>query len=132
MKYILSTLLALCIAFSSQAQQLTVKKSESAAAALSKINQTRKPSEAMGYRIGIFFDNSQYARAKATKAKELFLTEFPSQPVYMVYESPYYKVSAGNCLTEEEALILFERIRRTFPDAFVMREKIKISDFIIE
>ncbi len=131
MKKIIATLIALCcIAVTISAQQLKVNKSASAQEALSKIEAVRKPTEVMGYRIGIFFDNGQEARSKATEAKALFNKEFPSQPVHMTYESPYYKVAAGNCLTEEEAIMLFERIRKIFPNAYVMREKMKISDFI--
>ncbi len=114
------------------AQQLTIKTSPDAQAALDEINQLRQGSSVMGYRIGIFFDNSQDARTKATEAKTKFEQSFPSQPVQMIYESPYYKVSAGNCLSEEEAIMLFERVRPIFPNAYVMRENMKISDFIEE
>ncbi len=86
----------------------------------------------MGYRVGIFFDNGQSARSKASEAKLLFMNRFPSEPVFMVYESPYYKVSAGNCYTEEEAIMLFERVRGVFPNAYVMRERLNLSDLIVD
>ncbi len=132
MKSIITALtLLICAATTTlQAQQLTVHKSVSAEAALNEIDNMKSTTEAMGYRIGIFFDNSQEARSKATEAKNDFEKAFPTQPVYMVYESPYYKVSAGNCLTEEEAIMLFERVRRHFPNAYVMRERMKVSDFV--
>ncbi|MFI3281462.1 MAG: hypothetical protein R3Y44_05775 [Rikenellaceae bacterium] len=130
MKNIVLTLFALCFSLQLSAQQITLHKSESAEKALSQIDKIRQPTEAMGYRIGIFFDNGQDARSKATEAKKAFEDSFPTQPVYMVYESPYYKVSAGNCLTEEEAIMLFERVRKVFPSAYVMREKMKITDFV--
>lgn len=129
MKSIIIILVALCSTLSLSAQQLKVQKSESAEKALTQIDNIRQPSTVMGYRIGIFFDNGQDARGKANEAKGLFTSNFPTQPVYMVYESPYYKVSAGNCLTEEEAIMLFENIRKVFPNAFVMREKMDLSDF---
>ncbi|MFI3279996.1 MAG: hypothetical protein SNG49_08685 [Rikenellaceae bacterium] len=128
----LIALLALLITSitAASAQQLTIQSTPSAQEALDAISQTKQPSTVMGYRIGIFFDNSADARIKATEAKTKFTTSFPTQPVHMVYESPYYKVSVGNCLTEEEAIMLFERVRPVFPNAYVMRERMKISDFV--
>ncbi len=117
-------------ASNSQVGSVEVRHSSSAEEALEKIDAQRASKSVMGYRVGIFFDNGQNARSKAAEARELFRSHF-AVPVYMVYQSPYYKVSAGDCLTEEEAIILFERIRPLFPNAYVMREKMDLSDFII-
>lgn len=130
MKQIIITLFFAAFAQNLSAQSLTIEKSASAAEALEQISKIKTASEVAGYRIGIFFDNSQDARYKASEAKKLFEQKFPSQPVYMVYQSPYYKVSAGDCLTEEEAIILFEQVRSVFPNAFVMRENMNISAFV--
>ncbi|MFR9526976.1 MAG: hypothetical protein SNI45_02760 [Rikenellaceae bacterium] len=130
MKKIISILFLLSIILSLSAQELTIRKSAKAQAALTQIDSLKGASTVSGYRIGIFFDNGQQARTKATEARDHFAINFPSEPVYMVYQSPYYKVSAGNCLTEEEAIILFERIRKIFPNAYVMRETMPISSFI--
>jgi hypothetical protein len=48
----------------------------------------------------------------------------------MVYENPYFKVTVGNCLTEEEAIILKGRILSTFPKAFVKNEEFSIADLL--
>ncbi len=130
MRSLLTLLTLLCTTSALWAQELKIEADPSAAAALERIERYEKPTEVKGYRVGIFFDNGQDARTKATEARDLFLNNFASQKVYMVYESPYYKVSAGDCLTEEEAIMLFERIRQVFPDAYVMRENMKITDFI--
>ncbi len=119
-------------ATNSQVGSVEVRQSSSAEQALERIGSKRTSKSVMGYRVGIFFDNGQNARSKATEARTLFRSRFASVPVYMVYESPYYKVSAGDCLTEEEAIILFERIRPLFPNAYVMREKMELRDFIID
>ncbi len=97
---------------------------------MAQVDSMKLSSRVNGYRIGIFFDNGQDARRNATETRDKFSSLFPAEPVYMVYQSPYYKVSAGNCLTEEEAIILFERIRHLFPNAYVMRETMEISSFI--
>lgn len=107
-----------------------MRMSPDAQAAIEQIDSIKLSTSVNGYRIGIFFDNGQEARTKATQARRKFEANFPTEPVYMVYQSPYYKVSAGNCLTEEEAIILFEKVRYVFPNAYVMREKMDVKSFV--
>jgi hypothetical protein len=52
----------------------------------------------------------------------------PYLPTYVTYDNPYFKVTAGNCTSQEEALILLERIKPTFPKAFIMRENIPLEE----
>lgn len=82
-----------------------------------------------GYRVRIFFDNSQNARAQATQALNSFRSIYPDIPAYMVYENPYFKVTVGNCLNEDEARILLGRIQGTFNRAFPIQEEIPLEFF---
>lgn len=100
-----------------------------AAEAISLSSQSMKRS-ANGYRIVIFMSNAQNARNDAFAARECFDSIHPDQKSYIFYENPYYKVAAGNCLSQEEAIILLERIKRDFPKAFVMREAISPADLV--
>ena len=83
-----------------------------------------------GYRVCIFFDNGQDARAGAIAAKQLFKENYPGIKVYMVYENPYFKVAVGDCLTTEEAIILKGRVSSAFPKAFVKNETLSIADLL--
>ncbi len=83
-----------------------------------------------GYRVCIFFDNGTDARAGAVAARDLFASNFPGVKSYMVYENPYFKVSVGNCLTSEEAVILKGKVDGLFPKAFVKNEELSISDLL--
>ena len=83
-----------------------------------------------GYRVCIFFDNGQDARAGAVAAKTLFQETYPGVKVYMVYENPYFKVAVGDCLTAEEAIILKGRISATFPKAFLKSEELTTADLL--
>lgn len=83
-----------------------------------------------GYRIGIFFDNGANAREKALAAREAFAEAFPDEKVYLVYENPYFKVTAGNCVNSEEAIVLLGRIRSRFPEAYLMREDLTVADLV--
>lgn len=83
-----------------------------------------------GHRVCIFFDNGPDARSGALAAKQLFEETFPGIKVYMVYESPWFSVSVGDCLTAEEAIILKGRVSGTFPKAFVKNEVIAAADLL--
>ncbi|MFI3331995.1 MAG: hypothetical protein SNI51_06110 [Rikenellaceae bacterium] len=131
MRLLITSLLMLLCSSPLLAQSLTINESSAAKDALLKIEASRKySSQVNGYRVGIFFDNGQNARSNALEARSKFKENFPGEPIYMLYESPYYKVSVGNCLTEEEAIILFERVKGVFPNAYVMREMLKLNSFI--
>lgn len=82
-----------------------------------------------GYRVCIFADNGEEARAGAVAAKNLFAETFPGIRVYMSYENPYFRVTVGDCLTVEEAIILKGRVSGTFPKAFPKSEQLSLADF---
>ncbi|MFR9602937.1 MAG: hypothetical protein SNG02_03585 [Rikenellaceae bacterium] len=111
---------------------VVINESPEAQSALSQISRQTDKNGFLGYRIGIFFDNSPTARAKADAAKELFVENFPDEAVYMIYENPYFKVSAGNCVTQEEAVILLDKIQKVFPKAYLMREQMLVKDIILQ
>lgn len=80
-----------------------------------------------GYRVRIFFDNSQRARSQAAETMARFRELYPAVPVYMSYENPYFKVTVGNCTTKEEAIILKGQIEGSFSRAFITLEDIPMS-----
>ena len=78
-------------------------------------------------------DAGPAARDGAFAAKALFEETYPDVKVYVDYEIPYFIVSAGNCLTKEEAIMLKGRVSATFPKAFLKqlkREKSPISNLL--
>lgn len=83
-----------------------------------------------GYRVCIFFDNGQDARAGAEAARSLFTATYPTTKVYISYNAPYFTVTAGDCVTAEEAIILMGRIRETFPKAFPRSEELTVADLL--
>lgn len=101
-----------------------------AARAVAEASRTGQRVRFRGYRVCIFFDNSQDARARALEARTLFEQTFPGTRVYMVYENPYFKVSAGDCLTAEEAIILKGKVSQTFPKAFLKSEELSLTDLL--
>jgi len=109
---------------------VTVSEDESTAAAVRQSDLRVKPSKVRGYRVVIFFDNGQYASDKAKAVMDSFTEKFPSVNAYMTYENPYFKVSVGDCLTMEEAVILMNRVGDAFPTAFPKSEDIGLDELV--
>lgn len=68
--------------------RVTVREDAQAARAVKELSSGETLLRFRGYRVCIFFDNGQDARAKAVEAKTLFEEHFPGIRVYMVYEIP--------------------------------------------
>lgn len=84
-----------------------------------------------GHRVCIFSDSGPDARDAAFAAKALFERTYPGIRAYAVYNPPpYFRVTVGNCLTREEAIILMNRVLPTFPKAYLMSERLSLYDFL--
>lgn len=113
---------------SASGARIEIAEDSSTAAAVRQADAHPKPSGVKGYRVVIFFDNGQYASDKAKSVMSDFEEKFPSINAYMVYENPYFKVSVGDCLTMEEAVILMNRVGKAFPTAFPKSEEITLAE----
>jgi len=82
-----------------------------------------------GYRIRIFSDIGPRARQASDETKARFFEIFPEIDIYREYDSPYFKVYVGDYRTKNEAIKDFKRIRRYFPAAFIVPDKINYPDF---
>lgn len=87
-----------------------------------KANESRNMS---GYRVRIFFDNKQTARAESEETLKRFESMYHDVVAYRTYANPYFKVTVGDFRTRSEAVKLLERIRGAFPSAFVVKENIE-------
>lgn len=95
--------------------------------AVRAVEAQRRRGEVNGFRIVIFSNNGQYAGDNADTVLQEFKSLFPNINAYLVYESPYFKVSVGDCLSMEEAQILMAKILPNYPKAFPRRESIKLE-----
>lgn len=77
-----------------------------------------------GYRVRIFFDNSQSARAQSSATVASFSEVAPGVGVYRAYENPYFKVTVGDFRTKSDALRFMNSIKGLYPKAFITRERI--------
>ncbi len=101
-----------------------------ASEALARAGRSHSRLRFRGYRVCIFFDNGQNARKGAEAARALFAETFPDTRVYMTYNAPYFTVTAGDCVTAEEAIILMGRVRGVFPKAFLKNEELSVADLV--
>ena len=107
---------------------VSVSEFGSADAAVKQYDRLAHPSKISGYRIRIFFDNSQNARAEALETQSRFKSEFPGIPTFLVYENPSYTVTVGNCASIDEALMLWNKVKKSFNTAFLWRGELPIED----
>lgn len=77
-----------------------------------------------GWRVRIYFDNKQDARAQSEAALKTFQARYPGYGAYRTFANPFFKVTAGDFRTKSEALELLERVRRDFPSAIAVKESI--------
>ncbi len=112
--------------------RVEIHEAPDAAAAFSAASQSAAEKRRDGWRITLFVSNGQNARAEAEEVQKTFGESFPGQSVDMVYDNPYFKVTAGRCVTAEEAIMLLARVRTKFPKAFLTRETMSATDLLEE
>ena len=81
-----------------------------------------------GYRIRIFSDTGRGAKDNQKRVRANFLSLYPDVDAYSRYEGSYYKIYVGDYRTKNEAILLLERIKRNFPDGFVVEDNIVIEE----
>lgn len=103
---------------------VTVNQTQDVAAAMRRQVSDNKERTLTGYRVRIFFDNRQTARAESEETMKRFESRYHDVAAYRTYANPYFKVTVGDFRTRSEAMKLLERIRPEFPSAFVVKENI--------
>lgn len=104
---------------------VSINQSSEVVDAVRKHIYTNKDRTIKGYRVRIFFDNKQTARAESEKVLKEFRSAYPEIAAYRVYANPYFKVTVGDFRTRSEAMEMLSRIKYSFPSAFVVKENIE-------
>jgi len=81
-----------------------------------------------GFRIQIFFGSGRGSRDNANEAKAKFLSYYSDKEAYIKYQTPFYKVRVGDFRTKLEALKMFKRVLRKFPNAYIVPDVINFPD----
>ena len=80
-----------------------------------------------GYRIRIFSESGVGAREEQQRIRASFLSAFPEIDAVPRYDGVYFKVYVGDCRTRSEALKLYDRIKKKFPNSFLIPDNINIK-----
>ncbi len=142
---ILFSLFVFCTLSRVQAQEIkqetdiySLLRESSEGAGKVEIMQPRKLAEALsnyrarnaqhpgldGFRVRIYRDLGKNARAESEAIMGRVLSQFEGLRAYRTFDSPYYKVSVGDCRTRFEAYVLRQRLLNSYPRAFVVTERI--------
>jgi hypothetical protein len=78
-----------------------------------------------GYRIQIFEESGNKSSTRAREVMAEFSTRYPDVPVYLSWQAPNFKVRVGDFGTRMEAEGFLNKIKRSYPIAWVIRDKIK-------
>lgn len=81
-----------------------------------------------GYRIRIFSDSGNTAKASANKTKSDFLKLFPDMNSYLKYDQPNWKILVGDFRTKSDALKFLKLISESFPSAFIVKDMIEFPE----
>lgn len=92
--------------------------------ALSRHISANSGRKIQGYRVRIFFDNSQNARQRSESVASAFAAAYPDISIYRTYVSPYFKVTVGDFRSRDEAQLFAERLKGWFPSVFLVKENI--------
>lgn len=94
----------------------------------SEINIATKKAQArtmQGYRL-LIVNTSK--RDEAMDAKTKVYTYFPELSAYLAYQSPYYKLKAGNFKTRDEAAAYQKSLNVIFPKGvFIINDRIEVK-----
>lgn len=77
-----------------------------------------------GYRVRIFFDNSQNSRTASQAVLNSFIASHPGHAAYRSYVNPYFKVTVGDFRSRTEAMQMLSEIKGEYPSAFIVKENI--------
>ena len=102
----------------------TISQSRSMASAVNAHIESTSNRKLAGFRVRIFFDNKQNARARSEEVMNGFLSKYPLIRAYWSHESPFFKVTVGDFRTKSEAMKLLREISSEYNSAFVVRENI--------
>jgi len=107
---------------------VTVNQSSEIENAFDRYVENNKSRKLTGYRVRIFFDNSQNARTRSEEVAKAFAAEHPSMKVYRSHINPYFKVTVGNFRTKDDAQKFARTIAGRYPSVFLVKENIHYPD----
>lgn len=94
--------------------------------------QTLDGKEVEVYRVYIYNENHQNAGTEAQQTLTRFQTLFPDIPAEIIKrQDSYWKVAVGNCLSKDERMMVFGRVKGAFGSAYTTApELLPLKNFL--
>ncbi len=89
-------------------------------------NYNKEYSNIVGYRIQIFKGSGNTAPENAQTIMDEFWENYPETGAYISFQEPYYRVRIGDFKTRLEALNFINKIKKSYPSAFVIQSNIEL------
>jgi hypothetical protein len=81
-----------------------------------------------GYRIQLLMRTGNTALDEINELKDEFELKNPHIPTYVTFREPYYRLRVGDFRTRLEAMEYLDRIKRSYPQAWVIKDKISFPE----
>ncbi|MFO7574097.1 MAG: SPOR domain-containing protein [Bacteroidales bacterium] len=84
-----------------------------------------------GYRIQVYRRGHRAARDEADKVMAQVISDYPDMRAYQEFERPnFYIVRLGDFRTRIDAMRALEKVRRSFSESYLVRQKINLPEII--
>jgi hypothetical protein len=84
-----------------------------------------------GYRIQVYRRGHRSAREEADKVMAQVISDYPDMKAYQEFERPnFYIVRLGDFRTRIDAMRALAKVRRSFSDSYLVRQKINLPEII--
>ena len=84
-----------------------------------------------GFRIQVYRRGHRAAREEADKVMAQVISDYPDMRAYQEFERPnFYIVRLGDFRTRIDAMRALARVRRSFSDSYLVRQKINLPEII--
>ena len=81
-----------------------------------------------GYRIQLLMRAGNTALDEANQIKDEFEENYPEINTYVTFREPYYRLRVGDFRTRLEAMEFMEKLKRSYPQAWVIKDKITFPE----
>ena len=92
-----------------------------------------KMNQVAGWRVQMFSSNQQgTSKTQAEAVKEQVEARYGNLPVYVTWQSPFWKVRVGDCTSNVEAQSLREALKESFPEMaseiYIVKDKVNVPE----
>ncbi len=117
------------IQYSTDGGKVTIIQGEEITRLLDKhMYESGKTEGIIGYRIRIYSNSGKEAYKEGPVVQAEFSKKYTEVSTYFRFDSPFYRIYVGDFRTRSEAMKFLRTLERDYPDAFIVRTRIKYPE----